>query len=245
MRTRVEISTPGSLNPCRPNPPWSIPRGSIRKRRFRRSLSRDGQWGGRHRIDCDRWRAPRAQINIIHSDAEPLFDDEVPVYSDVADMAAHGLEWRPTADEAPIFYRTTTNQALRIITTENAYLIYDMMRDVIRRGTGRRARDLGRPDLAGKTGTSNDRRDAWFSGFNGDIVGTAWVGFDQDRSLGAGEEGSRTALPVWKYFMADALAGTPKALIPRPSGIITARIIPESGLIAPSGYKRSGIRTVP
>lgn len=175
-------------------------------------------------------------IDIMHADTDPVFDDEVPNYEDVAEMAAHGLKWRPNPDEAPIFLSGTANQAMRVITPENAYLIYDMMREVIRRGTGRRARDLGRPDLAGKTGTSNDRRDAWFSGFNGDLVATAWVGFDQDRSLGAGEEGSRTALPIWKYFMADALENTSSALIPRPSGIITARIIPESGLIAPAGY---------
>ncbi len=127
----------------------------------------------------------------------------------------------------------------RAVSAENAYLIYDMMRDVIKRGTGRRARDLGRPDLAGKTGTSNDRRDAWFSGYNADIVATAWVGFDQDRPLGAGEEGSRTALPIWKYFMRDALAETSTAIIPRPPGIITVRIVPETGLVAPAGYSGS------
>jgi penicillin-binding protein 1A len=164
-------------------------------------------------------------------------DDEVPLYRDVDEMMRHGLEWRPTAQETPIFLGPTNNQAPRVITAENAYLIYDMMRDVIQRGTGRRARELGRPDLAGKTGTSNDRRDAWFSGFNGDLVATAWVGFDQDRSLGAGEEGSRTALPIWKYFMQDALAEAPNGLIPQPSGIITVRIVPESGLVAPAGYQ--------
>ena len=99
--------------------------------------------------------------------------------------------------------------APRVISPENAFLIYDMMRDVIRRGTGRRARDLGRADIAGKTGTSNERRDAWFSGFNGALVATAWVGFDQERSLGAREEGGQTALPMWKYFMARALRRTP------------------------------------
>ena len=66
-----------------------------------------------------------------------------------------------------------------------------MMRDVIRRGTGRRAMALGRGDLSGKTGTTNDRRDAWFSGFNGDLVATTWVGFDKERPLGAREEGGR------------------------------------------------------
>jgi penicillin-binding protein 1A len=166
--------------------------------------------------------------------AQPV--DEVPVYSSFAEMSTHGMEWRPDVEETPVFFAARADSALRVITAENAYLIYDMMRDVIQRGTGRRARELGRPDLAGKTGTSNDRRDAWFSGFNGDLVATAWVGFDQDRSLGAGEEGSRTALPVWKYFMKEALANSPKALIERPPGIITARIVPESGLIAPAGY---------
>ena len=173
---------------------------------------------------------------VIESESPTPIDDEVPEYTDVDEMMQHGLAWRPTIDEAPRFVTDGSNPAPRVITAENAYLIYDMMRDVIQRGTGRRARELGRPDLAGKTGTSNDRRDAWFSGFNGDLVATAWVGFDQDRSLGAGEEGSRTALPVWKYFMQQALTGTPRALIPRPSGIVAVRIVPESGLVAPAGY---------
>jgi penicillin-binding protein 1A len=125
--------------------------------------------------------------------------------------------------------------APRAITPENAYIMYDMMRDVIRRGTGRRALALGRDDLAGKTGTSNDRRDAWFSGFNGSLVATAWVGFDQERSLGNREEGSRTALPMWIYFMAEALKGQPPAPLPRPPGIIMARISPETGQFSPFG----------
>jgi penicillin-binding protein 1A len=113
--------------------------------------------------------------------------------------------------------------------------MYDMMKDVIQRGTGRRARALGRSDLAGKTGTSNERRDAWFSGFNGDLVATAWVGFDQERTLGSREEGSRTALPMWMYFMADSLKGVPEAPLPRPAGIVTARISASSGLLALAG----------
>ena len=82
---------------------------------------------------------------------------------------------------------------------------------MIRRGTGQRARALGRDDIAGKTGTTNDGRDAWFSGFNADLVATAWVGFDQERPLGSDEEGSRTALPMWIYFMREALRGVPQA----------------------------------
>jgi len=164
-------------------------------------------------------------------------DTEVPDYSGVEEMMAHGENWRPTAEEAPRFVTGYVNPAPRVVSAANAYLIYDMMRDVIRRGTGRRARELGRSDIAGKTGTSNDRRDAWFSGFNGDLVATAWVGFDQERSLGAGEEGSRTALPMWKYFMADALDEAPDATIERPASVVTVRIDPESGLIAPAGFR--------
>lgn len=127
------------------------------------------------------------------------------------------------------------NPAPRIISGENAFLVYDMLRDVIRRGTGRRALALGRADLAGKTGTSNDRRDAWFSGYNGELVATAWVGFDQERTLGEREEGSRTALPMWMYFMADALRGEPEAPLPRPPGIVTARIDPDTGQLTAAG----------
>jgi penicillin-binding protein 1A len=149
-------------------------------------------------------------------------------------MMDHGMSWRPTIDETPNFYRDL-RLAPRVISPENAFLVYDMMRDVIKRGTGRRARDLNRPDIAGKTGTSNERRDAWFSGFNGMIVGTAWVGFDQERSLGNREEGSQTALPMWKYFMARALHGTPKSPLAQPADLVSARISPETGQLAAAG----------
>ena len=91
---------------------------------------------------------------------------------------------------------------------------------------------LDRDDVAGKTGTTNDHRDAWFSGFNGDLVATVWVGFDQDQSLGPGEEGGRTAVPIWTYFMHQALDGVPSRWVPMPNGIVTARINPETGLLA-------------
>ena len=106
-----------------------------------------------------------------------------------------------------------------------------MMRDVIKRGTGRRARDLGRGDIAGKTGTSNERRDTWFSGFNASLVATAWVGFDQERPLGESEEGARTALPIWIQFMREALKGVPEQHRPMPEGIVTLRISPETGTL--------------
>ena len=114
--------------------------------------------------------------------------------------------------------------APRAISEANAWIITDLLHDVVRRGTGQRARALGREDIAGKTGTTNDGRDAWFSGFNPDLVATAWVGFDQERPLGPDEEGARTALPMWIYFMREALAGTPQHRLPMPDGVVTARI---------------------
>lgn len=121
------------------------------------------------------------------------------------------------------------------ISPQNDYLMTDMMSDVVKRGTATRALQLKRGDIAGKTGTTNDRRDAWFCGFNSSLVGTAWVGFDQERSLGPGEEGSRTALPMWIYFMGEALQGVPEQRRPAPPGIVTMRISGETGLAARPG----------
>jgi penicillin-binding protein 1A len=126
----------------------------------------------------------------------------------------------------------TKQLAPQVLRPQVAYLLADMMADVIRHGTGIRARALNRDDVAGKTGTTNDHHDAWFSGFNGDLVTTVWVGFDQDRTLGDLEEGGRTAVPIWVYFMHDALAGAPRHAVPVPDGIVTVRINPETGLLA-------------
>jgi penicillin-binding protein 1A len=131
------------------------------------------------------------------------------------------------------------NLAPQIIRPQVAFLLADMMKDVIRRGTGVRARSLNRDDIAGKTGTTNDRHDAWFNGFNGDLVTTVWTGFDQDRSLGEGEEGARVAVPTWTYFMHEALAHAPKHWVPVPDGIVAARISPETGLLASSDNPNS------
>jgi penicillin-binding protein 1A len=120
-------------------------------------------------------------------------------------------------------------RAPQVISPANAFIVTDMMGDVIRFGTGRRALALGRGDLAGKTGTSNDIRDTWFSGFNADLVATAWVGFDEERTLGGQEQGSRTALPMWIYYMGEALRGLPEHRLPMPEGVITARVSRTTG----------------
>ena len=120
--------------------------------------------------------------------------------------------------------------ARRVVEPQTAWLIRSMMSDVIREGTGRRALALGRDDLAGKTGTTNDQRDTWFSGFNADLVTTVWVGMDSNESLGRLEQGGRTALPIWVDYMSVALEDMPEHDDPVPVGIVEASIDPESGL---------------
>ncbi len=118
------------------------------------------------------------------------------------------------------------------ISPQNAYLVRSMMMDVVRRGTGIRAMQLGRHDLAGKTGTTNEQRDAWFSGYNDYLVTSVWVGFDNHDPLGKRELGGRAALPVWMEFMGAALDGVEDKPPTMPEGLAQARIDPDSGLLA-------------
>lgn len=120
--------------------------------------------------------------------------------------------------------------AERVIKPQTAWLIRSMMGDVITYGTGRRALALGRDDLAGKTGTTNDQRDTWFAGFNDALVTTVWVGLDSNESLGDYEQGGRTALPIWVDYMQVALEGVPQQPDPVPVGIVEASIDPDTGL---------------
>ncbi len=144
------------------------------------------------------------------------------------------LENRPDASTEPELFERV-NAAPRAITAQNAFLMQDMMRDVIRRGTGRRAMAIGRRDLSGKTGTSNDFRDAWFGGFNADLATVVWVGYDDDLPLGPGEEGSRTALPIWIQFMRAALTGVPEHQMDMPDGMVIQRIDKATGCPARAG----------
>ena len=122
--------------------------------------------------------------------------------------------------------------APRAISAQNAWLMNSMMAEVITRGTGRRALALGRSDLGGKTGTTNDAKDTWFNGFNRKLVATVWVGFDQQRSLGEREEGARTAVPIWVHFMREALKHVPEAARPMVDGLVQVRISPTTGKVA-------------
>ncbi len=121
------------------------------------------------------------------------------------------------------------------IDPRTAYLVHSLLRDVVKRGTGRAAAALGRVDVGGKTGTTNDHRDVWFAGFGGALAAVAWVGMDDFGSLGNLEFASRAALPIWIDFMKVALEGEPERMPALPDGLTTALIDPDSGRLVPPG----------
>ncbi|MEE2870157.1 MAG: penicillin-binding protein 1A [Pseudomonadota bacterium] len=131
----------------------------------------------------------------------------------------------PDSQPAPLM-------APRVLDERVAWLMNSMLQDVVRRGTGHQANRLGRRDLAGKTGTTNDQMDAWFSGYSPDLVATVWVGFDNPANLGWGEYGGKAALPIWMDYMGPALEGVADHQLEQPSGIATVRINPDNGLLA-------------
>ena len=131
---------------------------------------------------------------------------------------------------APTAPQVGPRYAPRVLSPETTFIMTTMLQDVVREGTGRAAMALGRKDLSGKTGTTNDYRDAWFAGFNSDVVTVTWTGFDQPASLGRGEAGSRAALPVWMDYMRVALAGTPQGVLTVPETIERRWVNEETGL---------------
>lgn len=141
----------------------------------------------------------------------------------VADAASDAA----AADAAAVPLR-----APRVIDERNAFLMTSMLQDVIRRGTARRASELERGDLAGKTGTTNEA-DNWFNGYQANLVATAWMGFSDHTPLGDSEYGSTGPLPIWIDFMRVALDGVPEAPIQQPAGVVTMKIDPRTGEVAP------------
>jgi penicillin-binding protein 1A len=125
--------------------------------------------------------------------------------------------------------------APRAIDERTSFLIKSLMRDVVKRGTATAAKVLEREDIGGKTGSTNEHRDAWFSGFGGDLVTSVWVGKDDFKSLGYREYGGKAALPIWINFMRSALAGVPDVVEAPPAGIVTVAISPSSGNVLPEG----------
>jgi penicillin-binding protein 1A len=175
----------------------------------------------------------KATPKIACPECEPAVTD---------DAAASGAE-AASAPMVPPPGMTVESLAPRVIDAKVIWMVTDMMRDVVRRGTGAAVAQLGRSDLAGKTGTTNDETDAWFNGFQKTLVGISWVGFDQPSPLGRGEVGGRAALPIWMDFMKSALRGVPQETLPRPQGLTTIRINPTSGrldgLDDPSGINET------
>ena len=167
---------------------------------------------------------------------EEVMSAPAPTSAAAADGASSELPAEPSA-KAGTERPRSARRAPRVIDARNAWLMYSLMRDVIRRGTGRKARVLERDDLAGKTGTTNDLHDAWFSGFNPDIVATAWIGFDRVRPLGQRETGARAALPMWIAYMREALRGTQERNVEPPEGIVTVRIDPATGQLAGASHE--------
>ena len=146
-------------------------------------------------------------------------------------------------DDEPEQMGRLPKQAEQTVESRNIYLMNSILRDVVKKGTARRARVLGRKDLAGKTGTTNDQRDAWFNGFTPELVATTWVGFDQVKSLGARETGSRAALPMWIDFMREALKGMPEKQLERPEGLVEVKINADTGELAAPGDTRAIFET--
>jgi penicillin-binding protein 1A len=130
---------------------------------------------------------------------------------------------------------TISNGAKRVIDPRNAFIMTSMMQDVTNFGTAAKAKQLGRTDLAGKTGTTSNFVDAWFCGFQKDLVTIAWIGYDEPRSLGNNETGGRVALPIWMDYMGPVLKGIPMAEYKPPSGVVAAKINPTTGFRESTG----------
>lgn len=170
--------------------------------------------------DCD-----KPAIAVISDDAE--------LEIAVDDLATElGIDEETLADEPGAAAQEVMPElprAPRIIDPQTAYIMDSILKDVIKKGTGRKARVLNRNDIAGKTGTNNDARDAWFSGYSPHLVATAWVGFDDYSPLGRREYGGTAALPIWIDFMRDALNGESEIHHPQPDGLVMVRIDPDTG----------------
>ncbi|WP_347454504.1 penicillin-binding protein PBP1a [Acinetobacter thermotolerans] len=154
-----------------------------------------------------------ACISCIDQEEEEIQSADVVTPDDeVIELNNRTIENKTTQSKATIEH-SNYRQAQRILKSSSAFDMANILRDVIQHGTGRAALRIGRSDLGGKTGTTNDAKDAWFAGFNGKLVTVAWVGFDQPTTLGRREYGGVAALPIWTDFMANALKGTPESWV--------------------------------
>jgi len=178
---------------------------------------------------CEQQREAEAAASTLDEVIET--PEEIEVSSEagvVLDTTESEAEPEPTVRYAP-----------RVIEVSNAYLMNSVLREVVRRGTAVRAKVLKRNDLAGKTGTTNDQHDAWFSGYNGDVVTTTWVGFDQLNPLGRRETGSRAALPMWIDYMKVALQDVEETELIVPDDMLSIKIDELTGQRATVGSEKT------
>ncbi|MDP5008762.1 MAG: penicillin-binding protein, partial [Glaciimonas sp.] len=143
--------------------------------------------------------------------------------------------------------QTAGTTATRGRDARNSYVMTSLLQTVAQKGTGAGSNALGRTDIAGKTGTTNDAVDGWFAGYQNTMVAVAWMGYDQPRSLGSREYGAQMALPIWLGFMKQALKGVPQTQMPQPEGVTTINnelffdnFTPGNGFIASLGVGRGG-----
>jgi penicillin-binding protein 1A len=170
------------------------------------------------------------QPKDMSKDSDETARQEISIPIEVNDSSSTSTE--PQTTETTEINEEPTNYPQRVISEENQFIIESFMKDVVRRGTGVKAMALGRNDLAGKTGTANEQRDAWFNGYQRNMVTQVWVGFDTPETLGRGETGGRAALPIWIDYMKVALENEPEFDRPVPPGIISAKINKDTGKLA-------------
>lgn len=163
---------------------------------------------------------------------KPYFIDRIEDHNGNLLFQANPKITCPNCDNTQV---NITDFAPRIISKQTNFLMNSLLRDVVKRGTATRAKVLKRMDLAGKTGTTNEQRDAWFSGFSSGIAASAWLGFDTAKPLGRNETGGKAALPIWIEFMQTALKDKPQQELTPPNGISKAYIDPKTGKLAREG----------
>ena len=177
---------------------------------------------------------------IRHTDEVDLDqseDTQTTVINDVAIVALDQALDQEDAQQNTELVRPVTHLPIapRIMDERVNYIMHTILQDVVKKGTARKAKKLNRDDLAGKTGTTNDQKDAWFSGYVDAMVATAWVGFDQPATLGKNEFGSTAALPIWIDFMEIALKDVPQTQRQQPDDMVTIKIDEATGELARPG----------
>ena len=172
---------------------------------------------------------PHFITRIEDSDGRILFEADPAVACVACVLKKRRFHDAELAEEA---LGSLPKQAERTLDERIAYQMDSILKDVIKKGTGRKALQLRRSDIGGKTGTTNDQRDAWFNGYSPDLVAVTWIGFDQLKPLGTKETGSSAALPMWIDYMRVALAGVPQRAIPQPENMVMVKVGAETGELA-------------